>query len=204
MEKINKIAKILRNVVINIVLFFLVIVACISVYISVQINILEKEYVNIFGYTYFKVETASMADTIMIGDIVIVKINGDFLENDIISYKENNKIITHRIVKIDNDKIITKGDNNNVADSEIFQKDVIGKVVFVVKNVEIWKMVFKDVRVKVPLLMCIILFVILIIYEESREYKCKKSKKYKISNDNIINIDYLYMYYSNKHNSQIC
>ena len=115
-----------------------------------------------------------MADTIMIGDIVIVKINGDFLENDIISYKENNKIITHRIVKIDNDKIITKGDNNNVADSEIFQKDVIGKVVFVVKNVEIWKMVFKDVRVKVPLLMCIILFVILIIYEESREYKCKK------------------------------
>ncbi len=174
MEKINKIAKILRNVVINIVLFFLVIVACISVYISVQINILEKEYVNIFGYTYFKVETASMADTIMIGDIVIVKINDDFLENDIISYKENNKIITHRIVKIDNDKIITKGDNNNVADSEIFQKDVIGKVVFVVKNVEIWKMVFKDVRVKVPLIMCIILFVILIIYEESREYKCKK------------------------------
>lgn len=174
MEKINKIAKILRNVVINIVLFFLVIVACISVYISVQINILEKEYVNIFGYTYLKVETASMADTIMIGDIVIVKINDDFLENDIISYKENNKIITHRIVKIDNDKIITKGDNNNVADSEIFQKDVIGKVVFVVKNVEIWKMVFKDVRVKVPLIMCIILFVILIIYEESREYKCKK------------------------------
>ena len=32
----------------------------------------------------------------------------------------------------------------------------------------------------------------------------KKSKKYKITNDNIINIDYLYMYYSNKHNSQIC
>ena len=68
------------NVFVNFIIIILIIIAIFSVYGFTQINIFHKEYVNIFGYTLFKTETASMEKTILIGDIVIVKIGKDFNE----------------------------------------------------------------------------------------------------------------------------
>ena len=39
-------------------------------------------------------------------------------------------VITHRIVKIDKDTIITQGDANNTEDEPITEKNIIGKVIY--------------------------------------------------------------------------
>ena len=165
------------NVFVNLIIIILVIIAIFSVYGFAQINIFHKEYVNIFGYTFFKTETASMEKTILIGDIVIVKIGKDFNENDIITYKDQNVFVTHRVIKKEENTIITKGDNNNSVDKPISEDEVLGKVVFIAKNVEVWKKVFTDKRVFIPLIITMTLLAILIFYQEDRSKKCPKEEK---------------------------
>lgn len=83
-----------------------------------------------FGYKGYVIETGSMEPTISIGSVVYVK-ESDLKLNDIITYKSNNKLITHRIVGIDemNRTLITKGDAQKYNDDyKVSVSDVLGKV----------------------------------------------------------------------------
>ena len=82
------------------------IILILIIYGYVEKYVFKKEYINYFGYTIFEVASGSMAPTINVGDIVLVKLTKDINQNDIITYKENNYFITHRVIKKDNDKII--------------------------------------------------------------------------------------------------
>ena len=162
----NKILKIIKNIIINLIIFVLGIIAIIAIWTSIQLSVQGKEYVDIFGYSIFSTETASMSPTIEIGDIVIVKIDKNVQEKDIITYKNDESFITHRIIKMDGDSIIAKGDNNNTQDKPITKDAVLGKVVFIFNNVEVWKKVFSDISVIIPIIITVVLFVILISYKE--------------------------------------
>ena len=162
----NKILKIIKNIIINLIIFVLGIIAVLAIWTSIQLNVQGKEYIDIFGYSIFSTETASMSPTIEIGDIVFVKIGEDVQEKDIITYKNDNSFITHRIIKIDGESIIAKGDNNNTQDKPIKKDAILGKVVFTINNVEIWKKVFSDMSVIIPIVITVVLFVILVCYQE--------------------------------------
>ena len=126
---INKISGIFLNVLLIIVILLIII----GIYYLVQIKILKNSYANIFGFTFFEVATGSMADTIQIGDAVVVEITKDVKENDIIVYEEENNFITHRLIKNDeNGKLVTKGDANNSEDKPIKSSQVLGKVIYII------------------------------------------------------------------------
>ena len=162
MKRIN-----LAKIITDIIIILLSIIAIIVIWGFVQVSIQHKEYVNIFGYSIFSTETGSMSKTIEKGDIVIVKLGENTLnEKDIITYKSGNAIITHRIKKIDGNTIIAKGDNNNTEDDPIEKDRVIGKVVYIFNNVEVWKKVFSDMQVIVPICITIILLIVLVLYKE--------------------------------------
>ena len=162
MKRIN-----LAKIITDIIIILLSIIAIIVIWGFVQVSIQHKEYVNIFGYSIFSTETGSMSKTIEKGDIVIVKLGENTLnEKDIITYKSGNAIITHRIKKIDGNNIIAKGDNNNTEDDPIEKDMVIGKVVYIFNNVEVWKKVFSDMQVIVPICITIILLIVLVLYKE--------------------------------------
>jgi len=162
----NKILKIIKNIIINLIIFILGIIAIIAIWTSIQLNVQNKEYVNIFGYSIFSTETGSMSPTMEKGDIVFVKIGEKVKEKDIITYKKDNSFITHRIIEINGDSIIAQGDNNNTQDEEITKDAVVGKVVYIINNVEIWKNVFSDISVIIPVVITVILFIILVSYKE--------------------------------------
>ena len=162
----NKLLKNIKNIIVNLIIFILGIIAIIAIWTSIQLNIQNKEYVDIFGYSIFSTATGSMSPTIEKGDIVIVKIGEKTKEKDIITYKKDNAIITHRIIDIKGDSIIAKGDNNNEQDEPIQRDAIIGKVVYIMNNVEIWKKVFSDYSVLIPVAITVILFVILVSYKE--------------------------------------
>lgn len=155
MKKI--IEKIVENIF-NIIIVFLVILVIIFLYSFIQLKFLEKEYTNIFGYSFFRVETGSMSGTFEINDIIIVKITKNVKNNDIITFKEKDNIITHRIIKIDGEEIVTKGDANNSEDEAISKDVIIGKVIFIFKNLEIWQKVFLTPKVYISIIITLILF----------------------------------------------
>jgi len=162
----NKILKIILNIIVNLIIFVLGIIALISIWTTIQLNVQNKEYVNIFGYSIFSTKTGSMSPTIEKGDIVLVKIGADAQENDIITYKSENAFITHRIIEIDGESVVAKGDNNNTEDKAIQKDAIIGKVIYIINNVEVWKKVFSDISVVIPIFITTILVIILVSYKE--------------------------------------
>lgn len=112
-----------------------------------------------------------MVPTINVGDIVVVKLTKDIKKDDIITYKENNYFITHRVIKIDGDKIVAKGDYNDSIDKDVNLCDVLGKVIKVVPGVGIWKNVLKNPKVMVSLMVTFILFALYFYLLERKTYE---------------------------------
>lgn len=170
----KKVVKKTISIILNILLLIITLILAILIYSYAQTKLFHKEYSNIFGYSVFKVVTGSMADTINVGDVVFVKIKKektDFYKNDIIVFKQENSIITHRIVEIDGQNIITKGDANNTEDEPITREEVIGKVIKTIPNIDIWKKVFSSPQVLISIITTIILFTIAFSYDGSKESK---------------------------------
>lgn len=85
------------------------------------------------GYKLFLVQSGSMEPSIMTGDIVVINRQKNYFVNDTITFKDSqNRVVTHRIVNIDQEKISTKGDANRTDDPEIINQNMIlGKVLLV-------------------------------------------------------------------------
>ncbi len=88
-----------------------------------------------FGIGVSVVQTGSMEPTFKKGDMLFINKSDDLNEGDVVVYKTGNILVVHRIVSIDGDEIITKGDANNIADSPITKADVKGKVTGKISNV---------------------------------------------------------------------
>ncbi|MBQ6539095.1 MAG: S24/S26 family peptidase [Bacilli bacterium] len=132
-DKIMEILGIIKANIKYVAYGFLVLLIMLSVYTFVVTDIMKKDYVNIFGYSYFVVATGSMSGTIEVNDIIFVRLTDNVKNNDIISYKnKNGDIITHRIIQTSGNRIITKGDANNTQDDAITRNSVIGKVVGII------------------------------------------------------------------------
>lgn len=157
--------------ILNILIAVVVLITIIGLYYMAQIKLLNKDYANIFGYTFFEVATGSMANTINIGDIVVVKVNEQFTENDIIVYKEENSFITHRVIKIDGENLITRGDANNSEDKPIKANQILGKVKYVIPKIGIWRKVLASPEILGMIIVFIILLGIMMMFSSKTEEK---------------------------------
>lgn len=152
---VSNIFKVLTDILIFIIIIFIIFI----LYGYFQINIKHKSYVNYFGYTFFEVASGSMSPSIEVNDLVIIKLNDNkYKTSDIITYINGKDYITHRIYSINNDEIITKGDNNNSVDSPISKKDILGKVIYIIPEFGIWRNVILNPKVIISLFITIILF----------------------------------------------
>lgn len=153
-----KILKIVSKILFSVITIALLLVVVMVVYNFFQISVLNKKYSNLFGYTFFEVTTGSMSNTIEINDVVIVKITKDIKIDDIITYINDDVIITHRVVEQNDEQIITKGDANNDLDKPIQRDMVLGKVVKTIPRLGIWFKVFTDIKVIISIIITILLF----------------------------------------------
>ena len=167
--------------ILNLLIFLVMIIMLFGIYYIVQIKVQNKEYANMFGYTFFEVATGSMSPTIEIGDVVIAELTDNVKVNDIVIFKQDDNYITHRITKIDNEFITTKGDANNSEDKEIYKNQILGKVIFTIPKVSIWKKVLSTPIVSVSIIITFVLFGIAFSYEfkddSKKENKYVKQKK---------------------------
>ena len=127
----------------------LVVLVLLCIYTFIMTDVMKKDYVNVFGYTYFVVASGSMSGTIEVDDIIFVRITKNVKNDDIITFiDDDGNLITHRLVNKNGDKYITKGDVNNVSDDPITKDQIIGKVAFIIspsfilKSIAIFLIIF--------------------------------------------------------------
>ncbi len=117
------------NLIFGVILVFLI-----GAMIKVTIENINGEVPSLFGYQIYRVETGSMSPTLPTGSIIIskkVNNNTDIKVDDIITFKHDGDIITHRIVEeIEENGIVyfkTKGDNevNSVDPWEVYFEDIL-------------------------------------------------------------------------------
>lgn len=180
--------------IINILIVIITIIALFTMYSFVELQLMDKDYVTIFGYTYFEVASGSMEPFISKDDMVIVKLDDTYQEGDVVTYYLNGDFITHRVVKIDINTITTKGDANNTKDPAISQDSVIGRVVLVIPNVGIWKRVLLSPRVLFLLVITFTLFSFTFSYntkDTRKKIRRQNEKKKALLESEDIPIAYL-------------
>lgn len=165
-----KIAKKIAEIILNIIIFIITILIIIAVSYVVQTRILNKKYADIFGFTAFQVASGSMSKTINVGDAVIVRITKQIEENDIIVFTQDDNFITHRVIKMEENLITTKGDANKSSDLPITKDEVIGKVVLIIPKLEVWKKIFTTPYILICIIITLLLFTLAFSYN-SKEKK---------------------------------
>ena len=166
--------KVIKTIAKIIIIFF-------AIYILVS-NILQTingQTLSFFGIKSFIVLSGSMEPTINVGDLIFVKDTKNIKEQDIISFQVENAVITHRVIEITkNNTYITKGDANNIEDTEEIAKDKIqGKYFFKIGKIGNIILFFKTNYGMLILIMLFLLYLLIVNRKNIRKDKCAETKK---------------------------
>lgn len=177
----DRVKNITKNII-NILCVILFIILALVIYAKLRVSFSNDIHANYFGVRIFEVASGSMEPTLNINDVLLVKVNVDDLQkDDIIAYKSENTIITHRIVMINDNDLIVKGDANNTVDSPIKKDQVIGKVIKVFPHLGIWKKILTEPKI------LILIFITLLLFDGALSYngKDKKNNKEEIKKEEV-------------------
>ncbi|MBQ3265841.1 MAG: signal peptidase I [Ruminococcus sp.] len=83
-----------------------------------------------FGFGLSVILSPSMEPVLNVNDLVIVAQQDSYEVDDIVVYQEGKMLVIHRIISIDGDTVITKGDANNAADDPISLDSIKAKFQF--------------------------------------------------------------------------
>ena len=119
----------------------------------------------IFGIVPYVVLSGSMEPTIGTGSVCFINKNANIekiKEKDIIAFKlRDGTLVTHRAIKVDNSGIITKGDNNKAADSNVVNKEnFVGKNLFWIPKVGYVVKAFQTTKGKIIAVAIIVLLLV--------------------------------------------
>lgn len=125
MRQKNRVINFIANTVITILLSVVMLILVVLIVICIKTNNKTMEIAGFMGYKPVICISNSMQQEFEVGDIIISKevSENSIKTGDIITYREDETIITHRvcdIVKENNQiKYITKGDSNNTIDDNL-------------------------------------------------------------------------------------
>lgn len=144
----------MRIVIKNITVLLISIFIGILFFFNIKIN---GPIIKIFNCSFLVVSSGSMFPELAIGDVIIIKECEDYKVGDVITYNvDNDYLITHRIIERNGDNFITKGDNNNIKDSDFVNKrNIEGKVIF---NSKLLRLIYNYWFVSI-----LVIFIILIV-----------------------------------------
>ncbi len=94
----------------------------------------------LFGFKGYTVVSGSMEPTFSTGDYVVDKVKSfdQVKKGDIITFKSDDTIVTHRVKKVTAKGVTTQGDANNIQDqAEVSADEYIGHYLFVIPKLGI-------------------------------------------------------------------
>jgi len=178
MPVIRRIFRILNRVV---AVLAIILLGC-NLYVIGARYICGVDQPAVFGWSWAVVISGSMEDAISVNDLVVIHEQDHYTTGDIITFRSNGAIITHRITAKTPDGYITKGDANNTEDLQpTLKQNVIGKVVWVIPGVG------KAIEfLRTPLgMLCLVLVGVALIEIPYWLEQHKKTKKGGSRNENV-------------------
>ncbi|MBR6916876.1 MAG: signal peptidase I [Clostridia bacterium] len=143
--------------------------------VVVTVQTLVNGYVNLFGYSVFRVVTGSMEPTIPVGAVLISKNTDidDIETGDIICFRSREashygSIVTHRVVSVSTDGagvkyLESRGDANNSSDPYFVQEEnLIGRVIWYTEKGGVFTTLLSFLSGKIGFLALIVIPVLLI------------------------------------------
>ena len=168
-------------------------ILCLILIFFILLNIFSMNNKSLFGFRIYRVISGSMQPALQIGDVIIVKKSNNYSERDIITYSNGLTTITHRIIAINNDEVITKGDANEVDDKPINKEQIVGKFFFRISNFSIFSIILSKNVISLIMIFLLVLIFLLVIGDriiKNLRYQSnnvKKLKKNKEKNKNLAN-----------------
>lgn len=112
-----------------IITVFLILILVFNLYMMIAKIVFKNDLPKVFGFAQVIVISGSMEPAVKVGDLLILHEKDSYTEGDIVCFRAENKLVTHRVVEINGDQVVTKGDVNNVVDKPIQLSQIEGKVV---------------------------------------------------------------------------
>ncbi len=124
--------KIIKKIGIGLLCLVLFSLLAFNLYNFVSIHLLHQELPSFFGYSVLEVVSGSMEPSIHVGDLIVINRNAShYQKGDIVTFKDvDGSFVTHRIEKIDDDQMVTKGDANDSSDDAMPRSSLRGKYLF--------------------------------------------------------------------------
>lgn len=85
-----------------------------------------------FGIGATVVLSGSMEPELSTGDLLIIAERDSYDVDDVVVFQDGRMAVVHRIVSIDGDSVVTRGDANNVDDAPISREQIKGIVVLAI------------------------------------------------------------------------
>ena len=161
-------------------------ILCLILIFFILLNIFSMNNKSLFGFRIYRVISGSMQPALQIGAVIIVKKSNNYYERDIITYSNGLTTITHRIIAINNDEVITKGDANEVDDKPINKEQIVGKFFFRISNFSLFSMILSKNVIYLIMIFLLVLIFLLVIgdriirnfrYQSNNVKKLKKNKE---------------------------
>ena len=147
-----------------------------------------EENTHILGIYVFNIVSESMEPTLEINDVVVVQKCElpELREGDIITFEQEGRIISHRIIDITKEKRITKfetkGDNNEIPDSEKVEfGQIYGKVLFKIGKIGEIVNYIQNARGFINIaIFAVIIYILVSLRDKQKNNRKIKRKKYEI------------------------
>lgn len=168
----------LKSVLRKLVIVFLASIVIFNLYLITVQLLLKNELPKFFGYAQVIVISGSMQPEIEVGDLLIIHEQQQYAVNDIITYRSGASFVTHRIIAVNANELITQGDANNVADPVFALSQAEGKVVLRLPGVGKLIYFLKTERgIYFTALLAILLFALPYTVDAFKQYKRNKPKQ---------------------------
>ena len=118
----------IKSILQKVLIAFLAVILLINAYVIVAQVLFRVKLPKVFGFGQVVVVTSSMEPTIDAGDMLIIKSQKEYEVDDIVTYSWGRGFNTHRILEIEGDTMIAKGDANNAPDEPALLSSIEGKV----------------------------------------------------------------------------
>lgn len=134
-----------------------------------------------FGLGVSVVYSGSMEPTFSPGDLVFVRPSDFYAVDDIVVFQKHEKAVMHRLISINGNTVITKGDANNVEDEPISLNNIKGKVVLTIPWVgHIFRFIKSTAGTITILAVAFVLFELSFILERRDQRKKREALKQEI------------------------
>jgi len=125
-----------------------------------------------FGVGASVVLSGSMEPELSTGDLIFIAERDSYQKDDVIVFQDGSMAVAHRIVSINEEEVITRGDANNTSDAPFHPDRIKGEVVFAIPFVGYLVNI-----IKTPIGTLVILGLAIFLLERSFRAKKKEDQK---------------------------